>query len=293
MERVLVGLFALCLAGCGGSGDSGSADSGTIEGTSFEGAALTEPSDGACPKLDRPGERSFSSGGLDREVIVHFPKNPEPGLPVVFVWHGLGDSAAGIDAALRLEDFADDNQAVVVVPQSTDPLLLTWDIGSGGKDATLFDDMRTCLARELDVDLTRIHTTGFSFGALFATWLAMERADSLASAVVMSGGTDAGIGLGYRKPATDIPVLVMWGGDGDVFDGGLIGLDFAAASEDFSSHLIADGHVVALCDHGRGHALPPDYSEAMTPWLLKNRYGEASPFATALPDFPSWCSAAR
>ena len=286
MKRVLV--LGSILMACGG--DDASDTAGTAAGDVFPGAPLSELSSGDCPKLENPGERSFTSNGVDRDVLLHFPKNPEPGLPVVFVWHGLGDSAQGISNGLRLEDFANDNNAVVVVPQSTDPMLITWDIFNGGDDAVLFDDMRTCLSQELDVDLTRVSTTGFSFGALMTTWLTMNRADSLSASVSMSGGTSSDLGFGYTKPVSPVPTLVMWGGDADTFSNGMVGVDFKEASTSFADSLEADGHLVARCDHGLGHTLPMDYADAMTPWLLDHSFESKSPFEGGLKGFPDYCS---
>lgn len=292
MKHVLP--LAVLVAGCGGGGSGDSSATGTPTGTeAFAGAPLAEPSDGACPTIAKSGEVTFTSGGVERSAILRFPKDPPPGLPVLFWWHGLGDSAAGIDGALDLESYARQNDVIVVVPDSAASMLMTWNISTGGDDAVFYDDLRTCVVQELGADISRITTTGFSFGALFSTWLVLNRGDTLAAALTFSGGTDPAIGLPYAAPGGPVPVVVAWGGDTDLFDAGVLVVDFQAASQDFSSGLLADGHTVANCDHGLGHNLPFDFDDAMTPWLLEHRYGEPSPFAGGLDaGFPAYCSLA-
>ena len=216
VKHVLLG--ALVLVGCGVDGEED--PTATPNGEPLEDAGdalaeglapLTELTSGECPKLSKSGRQSFVSNGVDREVLVYMPRKAPADMPVVFFWHGLGDTAENLARALDLEDFAKKNDLVVVVPESLDPLLLTWNVLSGGDDAALFDDMRTCLSQELDVDLERVHTAGFSYGAMFSTWLLLERGDTLASAVVLSGGVSEGLGIGYRSPAAPVPTLVTWG----------------------------------------------------------------------------------
>lgn len=292
MKHVLV--LAVLVAGCGGeSGGESGTTSGTAGGDGFAGAPLVEPSGGACPSITKSGEVSFTSGGVDRSAIIRFPKDPAPGLPVLFWWHGLGDSAAGIDNALDMETYARQNDVIVVIPDSAASMLMTWNISTGGDDAVFYDDLRTCVVQELGADVARITTTGFSFGALFSTWLVVNRGDTLAAALTFSGGTNGAIGLPYTAPQGPVPVVVAWGGDTDLFDAGVLVVDFQAASQDFSSGLVGDGHTVADCNHGLGHNLPGDFQDAMTPWLLEHRYGEPSPFAGGLDGgFPAYCSIA-
>jgi len=290
-------VYTLTFFACGGGASDDGADSDGDDtpvpaAETFAGAPLADLSDGECPKLDSPGTRTFSSGGQNREVIIRFPKDKPAKMPVIFFWHGLGDSAANIDSYLDLKGFAEDYEAVVVVPQSTDPSMFTWSYTAGSSDVTFYDDMRTCLHEGLDVDLNRFTTTGFSFGGLFTTYLTMVRADTLSAAAPLSGGVDPGIGLAYQTPDVALPVLVMWGGSSDTYGSGFTAVDFEETSLDFAEALQDDGSLVALCDHGGGHTLPFDLEDSLAPWLLDHRYGEPSPFADGLSGFPSYCSLA-
>ncbi len=209
---------------------------------------------------------------------------------MIFLWHGLGDSAENMARALDVEGFVADHDAVVFVPDSKDRYLNTWDlISPGGADLTLYDDLRTCVITELGIDPARITSTGFSYGALWTTFLTIERGDTFAATMPMSGGTDASL-LPYDTPANAMPVLVMWGGENDVFDAGILRVDFQETSLDFSSKLQSDGHLVVECDHGGGHTVPMGIHDIMADWLLEHTYGEPSPWSSGIDGFPSWCT---
>ena len=286
-------LTVLSLAvGCGVDPETGDGTTDDGDGTdfsSFAGAPLEDLTDGDCPKM-KSGTHTFSSNGKTRTVVMEVPKNVEPGAPAVFVWHGLGDSAANMHAWLQVEQFSKDTGAVVVVPDSQDRNFQTWDLFNGGDDLALYDDMRTCLSRELDVDLSRVTATGFSFGGLWTTYLTLHRSDTLAATMPMSGGVDP-LFLPYDTPEQDIPVLAMWGGRSDTYGRGLTFVDFERATLVMSQSLRDDGHLVAHCNHNGGHTVPFDVDQIAVPWLTEHVYGEPSPFdGDDLSDFPAYCS---
>lgn len=253
----------------------------------FDGPALRETTDGECPDLSASGTVSFSSSGQERDVVVLLPDDVEPGMPAMTVWHGLGDSAQSMAAWMALQDFANDHGMIVLVPDSTDRNGLTWN-PLGDADIRLFDDLRTCLSQEHDIDLSRLSATGFSFGGLWTTYLTMNRARTLSTTLVMSGGTSPFV-MPYDTPATDLPVLIMWGGENDVYGSGPTGVRFEETSLDFSGRLREDGHFVALCDHGGGHTVPDDIHDLAADWLLSHTLGEPSPFEGDVSSLPSYC----
>ena len=284
-------LMPLALVACGTVGDDATLDGDdpVDDVAVFDGAPIAELSDGECPDLSTSGTKTFSSSGRDRSVIVQLPSDLEPGMPALFVWHGLGDSAANMDRALQLSRFADDHGIITLTPQSMDPNQNTWNFaGGGGDDLVLYDDLRAFLKQDLDIDLSRVSATGFSFGALWTTFLTMARADTLSTTFTMSGGTNS-LMLPYRTPATELPVLVMWGGSIDTYGSGFATVRFQDTSREFSSNLQGDGHFVVECDHGGGHTVPPQVLDMMGAWLPSHRYGEPSPFEDGIDELPSWC----
>ena len=168
---------------------------------------------------------------------------------------------------------------------------MTWNyIGGGGNDLALFEDIRNCAARSFDLDLSRVWSTGFSFGALWTTFLTLKASDVLAGTVTFSGGTGDSIGLSYTTPFEPIPVLAAWGGAADGFDSSFFQIDFADITAEFTDNLEADGHTVVRCDHGLGHTMPPEWSRILENFLLAESFGAPSPHAAHdLGDLPDYC----
>src|SRR5262249_26104564 len=147
---------------------------------------------------------------------------------LMYAWHGLGDRANSFAAALDLQQFAEDNDILVVVPWSENPDLITWNyVAGGGDDLALFDDVRNCASLSFDLDLSRVWSMGFSFGALWTTFLTLHASDVLAGTVTFSGGTGDSVDLDYFSPVDDIPVLVAWGGDHDQFSSPIFNVNFS------------------------------------------------------------------
>lgn len=242
--------------------------------------ALAEPT-GACPDLSSSGQTTMTSNGEEREFYVFFPPDAGPDLPVVFYWHPLGGTARMMVDYLDLEQVAEDNNVVIVVPNALDSNPFEWNFVAGeaeaADDLALFDDLRSCLSEQRAIDLRRVYSTGMSAGGLWTTFLSIHRGDALASILVMSGGT--GNMVQYSTPAGEpFPALLVWGGPTDIFDGGVIQIDFTDTTAAFSEQLRTDGHFVMECEHTRGHDLPPDAIDMTVDWLLPHVYGETSPW---------------
>jgi len=241
-------------------------------------ADLAELTDGECPDLSGSGTSTFSSFGIDRTVTVLMPDDAPAGLPVMFFWHALGTPPSYWIDAFSLDDFAEDNNIIVVVPESRPGELFEWDwVNPLEGDAQLYDDLRTCVVEELDADTTRVYAAGFSAGAVWTTWLAMHRADTLATVFSMSGGTV--VNLPYAEPARKLPVFLMSGGPTDVWPDQQLPLaDFETATQDFSASLREDGHFVVQCLHNYGHTPGPGSEGMMEDWLLVHTFDVASPW---------------
>lgn len=279
----------VALLACGNGGDSDT-DVPAVP----QPRALAELSSGACPDLSMAGVQHFTSNGKDREVRVYFPDATTENLPVVFAWHWLGGNAQQMTQALHLDSYASTHDVIIVVPQALSTNPFEWNFVAGESEAAddlaLFDDMRTCLSRDRNVDLRRIYSTGMSAGGLWTTFLSIHRGDALASVMVMSGGTDPIVQ--YAPPAGEkFPALLMWGGDSDVLTGGGFDLDFQAMTLAFSSELRADDHFVVHCNHGMGHTIPPDGMDVAEAWLFPHVYGEPSPWIGKDPtELAPYCS---
>lgn len=301
MHRIL--LIALV---CGCADSEPAADTAPTDGL----APLTTPSAG-CPAFEESGEPvTITSGGLERQVTVVFPKDVAPNAPVLFSFHGLGtpsqDPMGSLVAGFKLQIEANARDAIFVVPEARASelplvgLVSLWGIlDDEDPDLQLFDDLRTCVIEAFDADPRRVGAWGHSGGALWTTVVGRERADALASIVELSGGASielpviGGPFVDWDPVGRDLPALLVTGGETDVWpDVELTLIDFGAATETLSASLVEEGQHVGRCDHGAGHFnIPPDTLATALDWLVDHRFGEASP-VDALPDECWWPDAA-
>ncbi len=266
-------------------------------------AELTELSDGECPDMDTSGISSFSSGGINRKVAVLFPEDLEQGMPLVFNFHGLTNVGTDpVENSMgQMQALANANNAVVIMPEARAislPLvgeLLCWGIlDDAAADLTLFDDLRTCAANELGVDLKKVSTWGHSGGALWSSVMLMERSTSLAAVVEFSGGADFSIPavggpfVSYSSPERQVPVLLSSGGSEDSWPQGFAIISFETTTDTLEAGLVADGHRVVRCRHQQGHyAIPSDLWAFSNRWNLEHHFSEESPFGDN--DLPDGC----
>lgn len=254
-------------------------------------------SNGTCPVFTA-GTNTFKVGTRERKFELWVPEKPK-GAPLVFIWHGLGDSPKNIAAYFQAEKLAKERGAVVVAPYDccsaaenkdccSTPYVWGFGSYSSDSDMMMFDDLLACVDELADIDNSRVYTTGFSAGALWSTHLVIQRGAYLAAAVLFSGGT--GSLIKYSTPGYKVPVLLAHGGETDIFAGGLV--KFKAMTLEFAEQLFQDGHVVALCDHGLGHSVPYDGAIWDAVFLFNHQWSDgSSPFKDGLTsEFPNYCA---
>lgn len=253
-------------------------------------APLAEPTAGSCPAF-ADDVVDFTSNGEAREALILTPDGgvtAESG--IVFAWYGTGGSASWMASAMGLQSVADDTGHVVVVPEAMPSNILEWEFRTdGANDLAFYDDLRTCVTRTYGTDRDKVFTTGFSAGALWSSYLVVHRGDTLAGAVIYSGGTDP-IFL-YEPPDGPVPVALVSGGTGDTWGvPGLFEVEFEMTTENMRDSLLADGHTVVRCQHERGHTLPPEWRDLLIPWITDHAYGQTSPYAEGeMADLPTMC----
>ena len=281
--RLLILVAALFLSAC----------SASVQDTGDTGvplAPLAPVSAGTCPDLSTPGGVVFDVNGVSRTAYVYFPESKPANMPVVFFWHPLGATAAQIGRLIHAQTLADSQEMIFVLPQARPQEPYEWQfyMDDGGNDATFYDDLRTCIVQQLGGDPMRVTSAGMSAGGLWSSWMTLHRSNTLATTLVMSGGT--GEVVYYTSPETDLPVLVMWGGASDHFTIGSRTVNFDLQSRQFIDDLVTDGHFVVGCNHNQGHTIPIDGISALPAWLLPHTYGQPSPFADGgLAGLPSYC----
>jgi predicted esterase len=291
----LVGLMA-----CSGGGDEATdtvEDSEQAEQIDTD-DLLPEPanvkaySGEACPEMS-DGVVEMESAGLDRSFVLHLPSDQDE-LGLLVAWHGNGDSAANFDAAIGGAALADALGVAVIVPEAGAGGIATdWGVpptGNPNFDITFFDDMIACMAEQHTLDRRRVYAAGFSGGALWTSYLTMNRARYLAATAIFSGGTDGPARFNpYSSPGWAIPVLMTHGGQSDV-----VVVQFQTLTNNMASKLRADGSTVIVCAHGGGHTIPAGYQDWLRPFLSAHRYGMSpGPYADGNDpsgELPAYCS---
>ena len=258
--------------------------------------------EGTCPQFVA-GPNVMEADGRNRNVQVYLPGQPE-GAPVVFIWHGNGDKGESIANFFMAQAVTQEYGAIVVAPNSccmdnhTDccDYSTTWNVGTYSKteaDLPLFDKTLACLEEQFDIDNRKVYTTGFSAGALWSTYLLVNRSDYFAAASIFSGGT--GVVVTYQTPNYKMPVLLAWGGENDTYMGVV---SFDEMTKNFSAALREDGHFVVECNHGpyaqagQGHTIPFTGPTWGHKFMFAHEWSDGtSPFAeTGLTDeFPDYC----
>ena len=290
-----------------GTSDTGTADTAVADtGTSDTGGGTFDYGDpdpvpaysgGACPTF-ASGSNDITTSGDPRDFRLFLPANPA-GAPVLFLWHGLGDSADNFASGMGASQIAQQYGAIVIVPSMAPGggmLGALWSFPSslGGappeQDLTLFDDILGCVDGQYDIDNRRVYSAGFSAGAIWTTYLTMNRAGLLASTAIFSGGVNAQLTFPYASSDYPMPVIMSHGGTTDTFNGFL---QFMPMMMTLSEGLATDGHFGVLCTHNNGHTITNEIVLAAYDFLFRNEWGTGtSPLATdGIPaSYPSTCA---
>jgi predicted esterase len=289
-------------AGGGGVGGASAGGAGASAGGGAGGSAarpttpdpkfLPKPT-GACPAL-ATGTVTFAPAGVKpRPVEIWMDADAAKANdgPLVFFWHGMGGSpteatyavgpgpmkailaAGGLVAALHADPAAGQ---------------FPWWLGMGGTrmdDLLVADEVIACASASVGLDVRRLHSIGFSAGAMQTEQFATYRSGYLASVVAYSGallGTPSD-----EDPRNKYPAMLFFGGPTDQ-----VLINFDDATHTYHDHLASEGHFSFLCDHGQGHTVPADGPAAAWTFLEDHPFGVApEPYAGALPKtFPKYCA---
>ncbi len=235
---------------------------------------------GKCPKFVA-GANKITAGGAERSFRLFLPADPK-GAPLVFLWHGLGDSAANFSGVLGAAGIASTRGAVIVAPDAVAPTptaMAVWQFPSmlaqkpPAFDLLLFDSLLTCIDEQYDIDNARISIAGFSAGAIWSSYLLLHRGEWLAAAVILSGGIDPAMLFPYIKPKRPVPVLGAHGGASDVY---MSLLKFNIMMKTLIETVVKDGHLAILCDHGQGHTVTGPLAWGAWDFALSHSWGQPS-----------------
>lgn len=199
-------------------------------------------------------ERTLRVDGRERTYIVCAPKDATEAMPVVFMLHGGGGTAARIVKATGFNELAERENFIVVYPQAFDN---HWNDGRGvpfmRAQSENVDDIRFLravladVAKQHRVDASRVFLTGISNGGIMAHRVAAEAADMVAAIAPVVGGMPPQIGKEFQ-PAQPVSIYIIQG--------------------DADRVVPIDGGGVSLGGVGRGQVLPT--SETVQKYVALN-----------------------
>jgi hypothetical protein len=270
-----------------------------------------------CDDLAAGWNYGLPAGGFARDFMLELPADVETGgpWPVVFNFHGLGDSASNMHRLLMDAVDTTDFPFILVTPEDTDFTLMgllnvDWEVATltaDNREAAMFDAILACLETRWGVDEDHVHAVGFSMGGFVVDALGTLRGDQLASVVTYSGGygnDEANLtGLGMLASAIDWPPFTttnhyaqvfLHGGTTDTYSLTVATMHFDQYAANDSAMLGGFGHDTFLCGHGGGHTAPPVgfMADQIVEFFRDHPLGTvASPYASGLPaDWPSYCT---
>jgi polyhydroxybutyrate depolymerase len=135
---------------------------------------------------------TMAVGTWDRSFTIHLPTRATPGpvAQLIVAYHGLGQTAAQLEAQTDLDATADAMGAIVVYPEAA---LGQWDVTGDFVDIFGIDDlaftrqMLDRLSTEVVYDQSHVTAVGLSNGAEYVQRLACEMADRFTGFVTVAG----------------------------------------------------------------------------------------------------------
>lgn len=306
----------------GGKTDAGTSDGGVKDGGVKDGGGSKDGGATACGDLPE-GASTFKVDTLSRTVIVNYPANVDKGgpWPVIFNWHGLGDSASNMANIAKGYVNNTDFPFILVTPEDTNfsvsamgyTVSTDWEVldvdATANREGKLFDKMLACLKQKYSIDDNHIHSIGFSMGSIATDMLGTIRGAKLASTLTFSGAyfsdsaNTATLGMFGSVVSWPAPnhsngyaQVVLHGGTSDTYNlGGLLTVHFDTFATNDKGYLNGLGHDIVLCNHNNGHSAPQ--SDFQAPQIIE--FFKAHPLGTVnspwsssgLPnDYPSYCT---
>ena len=138
---------------------------------------------------------SLVSSGVPRTYLLHVPASYDPSTPtpLVIALHGFIQWPANLMEMSRWNDLADEQGFIVVYPSGTG-LPIRWQAGpdsagDGGVpvDVRFISDLIDALAREYNVDPTRVYANGLSNGGGMTFALSCELSERIAAVGMVAG----------------------------------------------------------------------------------------------------------
>ena len=193
MKTYQLGLLILILSSCGGGSSSSSQDI-SIPPESNDDDLFNE----TCIDTSRSGMKrcDLKHDNLDRFYYLYTPSNLDSNesIPVLFAFHGYGSSAIRHLNYTNYFPIADSENFIVIYPQgaTTATLSTHWNVGGWTSKSTIddLDFVETIIGLikdKIQIDETRIYSSGMSNGGYMGYHLACNLSNKFAAIVSVTG----------------------------------------------------------------------------------------------------------
>ncbi|HPQ68580.1 MAG TPA: hypothetical protein PKW95_05595 [bacterium] len=146
-----------------------------------------------CDTLQAGWNTGYTVDGVQRAFYLDLPQGVFDSWPwpVVFNWHGYGDTAANM-RTLFSSYINNEYMPFILVTIEDTGMLLDWDIFNAmdpnNREIRLFDELLAELDTCYGIDPERVYTTGFSLGSAIACMMGLMRNETVAAVAGCSGG---------------------------------------------------------------------------------------------------------
>ncbi len=239
---------------------------------------------------------TVNAGGGSIQAQVWAGSGAPQGGPLILYWHGTG-SSPGLEVPIAFDTNAvtSGGGAVVGFISGSRTGMTTATTGNDvwfQSDAAFADEVVACAIQELHIDPRRIHTAGYSAGALQTVYMWYARSGYIASVISYSGGTDTLNQTQMQDPSNIPPAIVAHGAQGqDVFNP----IDFAVQSAAWEGIITQAGGFSTDCNDGGNHLAffttrAPNLEPVSLQFFLDHPFKVSPEPYTSLPSgFPTYC----
>lgn len=148
---------------------------------------------------------------VERLYHIALPQELPEIAPVVFAFHGMGDSPNSMATYSQLDRLASDHGFLLVYPTGLNAMWAAMDVDpetiDSNPDVRFFDALLEQIAAKYAIDDNRIYLTGMSNGASFVQILANARSAKISAVVACSGPRPRALN-DARRP---FPILLIVG----------------------------------------------------------------------------------
>ena len=204
--------------------------------------------------------------GTMRSYQMIVPRDLQTPCPVVFAFHGLGDTPEAMATYTKLGRQAFSYDFVLVFPTAVDS---HWDVEvNDGDDLNQHDDVQffdAALAEvksEMAVDRNRVYAVGMSNGAAFVQLLAHARSDVIAAVAAHSGQCPRNL----PKPEQAFPIFLLSGSE----DGAA-----SVMKDDVEAYKAAGHDAKLMIINGLGHKWSIPHNENIWKFLSRHELDDS------------------